>query len=592
MLDKQLLNDCFFWFETNKVDNNNHRSLYFNDPVDVLILTDPDKKEQFFSQLEEASGKYWLAGFFGYEMGYLFEKKFKYCDEADFPYALFGVYKEPEIFDHRKNKSVPEKMGSNDYQVSNLRLNTSKSEYIDNIGILKEHISRGDIYQANYTIKYKFNFEGSAYGLYNDLKSRQAVAYNVFAGLGDSYIISISPELFFCKDKEHMEVKPMKGTLKRGRTSAEDERNREFLANDIKNKSENIMIVDLLRNDLAKISQYGSVKAEKLFEVEKYNTLFQMTSTIESRVKSNVIIYELIRSVFPSGSVTGAPKIRSMEIIRDLEKEKRNIYTGSIGFFQPDGSAEFNVAIRTILINKDKGEMGIGGGIVYDSAAEDEFDECRLKARFLTYDLADGFKLIETMLYDRGYGNIGLHVERLKSSSEYFDYKFNENDILDGLNSIESGLGSEKYKVRLTLDKKGEVNVTAEKINSEEKDYKIIISDKKTDSEDISLYHKTTNRELYNCELKKAREKGYFDTIYLNEKNEITEGSITNVYIKKGDVFYTPPIECGLLNGVMRQIVIKEYSIKEKIITKEELINADEVYISNSIEGFSRAELV
>lgn len=589
-------NNNYFWFETNKFDKKNYRSYYFYNPVKILSLTDPKDVKQFFSELEKLSKQYYCAGFFSYELGYLFEDIFHYNIKKPFPYAKFYAYEKPDIINHHKDKKFfthpLSAYDKSDYKLKNLKLNISEKEYIKNIHKLKDYIYKGDIYQANYTLKYKFHFTGTAEKLYQDLKTQQNVAYNVFAKMDNFYILSLSPELFFYKNKQHIVVKPMKGTVKRGHTIEEDNQHKKWLQNDEKNKSENIMIVDLLRNDLGKISEYGSVKVTKLLESEKYNTLFQMTSTIESKLKKNISLYELIKSIFPSGSVTGAPKIRSMEIIRELEKEKRKIYTGALGFFQPDGTAKFNVPIRTILINKNKGEMGIGSGIVFDSKTCEEFSECKLKASFLIKKPVPcfDFQLIETFLFDKHYKYPGLHLKRLKKSALYFDFKYNREKIVTELEKMKKQLKNNKYKIRLLLDKSGKITTEYIKLKHQNKDYKIIISRYRTNSNDIFYFHKTTNRSLYENELKNARAKGYFDIVFLNEKEQLTEGAISNIYIKKNEHLFTPPVQCGLLNGVIRHVKIKTLNnIEKKIITLKDLYNADSIYISNSIIGFQEA---
>ena len=590
-MKKKISNKQFFWFETGKCDQENFKSYYFNDPIDSLILTDPDKLGPFFQSLEKLSKKYYLAGFFSYELGYLFEDIFKYKKKLSFPYALFHVYKKPKIIDHKGSQAGYQYPGTKDlhYKISDLKLNISQRKYMDNVNKIKDYIYKGDIFQANYTVKYKFGFSGSAFGLYLDLKEKQRVAYNVFAGINDHYIISLSPELFFCRDKNMITTRPMKGTMKRGNNIIEDEKNREFLFNDPKNRSENVMIVDLIRNDLGRISKYGSVNVKKLYEIEKYDTLFQMTSTIQSKIKLGTTIYEFVKSTFPCGSITGAPKIRSMEIIRELEKEDRNIYTGAIGFFSPDHKAKFNIGIRTLLINKNKGEMGVGGGIVYDSKPDDEFRECKLKAQFLIKSPLLKFQMIETMLFDKNLKYCREHLDRLQGSADYFDFTFNRKTILKKLKGVSKLSKQSRYKVRLLLDKAGDFTVEYFKLKREPKDYRISVSKCRTSSKDVFFYHKTTNRELYNLELKKARKKGFFDVIFLNEKDEVTEGSITNIYIEKRGKLYTPPVECGLLNGIMRGVMMKKNSdIKERKISIKDLKEADAIYISNSIIGFQK----
>jgi len=579
----------FFWFETGKYDKDNYLSYYFNDPVEIIKLTDPAKMILFFEQIEKLSKEYYLAGFFSYELGYLFEDVFHYSRKNGFPYAVFHAYKKPLVIDHRREPDSLQQSNLK-YKISHLKLNISKETYLKHIRKVRDYIYKGDIFQANYTVKYKFRFSGSPQALYNDLKRKQNVSYNVFARTGDYYILSLSPELFFAKNRRDIISKPMKGTVKRGRNNKEDEENRRFLCHDEKNKSENVMIVDLLRNDIGRVSEYGSVHVPKLWEVEKYDTLFQMTSTVKSRLQKGVSIYQLIKAIFPCGSITGAPKIRSMEIIRELEKEERNIYTGAIGFFQPNGKAKFNIAIRTVLLHKSKGEMGIGGGIVYDSRPAEEFRECELKASFLIKDPLPEFQLIETMLFNRKIQYLDFHMKRLKSSANYFDFLFPEKKIIEKLKKITKRLKG-KWKVRLLLGKTGQLTLECSPLDVWSGEYRITISKIRIDNQNAFYFHKTTNRKLYNEELKKVRKSGYYDVIFLNKREEVTEGAITNIYIRKKDIIYTPPIECGLLNGTIRQAFLKKNKVRERVLKLKDLYSADGIYISNSIIGFQEAEL-
>ncbi|MFH1958509.1 MAG: aminodeoxychorismate synthase component I [bacterium] len=581
----------FAWFETNRRDSENFRSYYFREPAEVIELTRKEDAGKFFRKLDKLGEKYFLAGFFSYELGYLFEDVFDFKKKSMFPYALFCAYEKAAVFDHRKKRFVSGSFlfprGKNAYRVKNLRLNITEKKYVKNINVIKKHIYDGDIYQANYTIKCKFDFAGSPLGLYLDLKRKQRVPYGVFARFGDYYILSLSPELFFTRKGRALTVKPMKGTVSRGRIESEDRKNFCFLPADAKNRSENVMIVDLLRNDIGRISIPGSVRVRKLFEVEKYDTLFQMTSTIESVLKKNIRSSELIKSIFPSGSVTGAPKIESMKIIKKLEKEERGVYTGALGFFEPGGNAKFNVAIRTVLIHKGKGEMGTGGGIVYDSSAADEFRECKLKASFLTQKPVS-FGLIETILFDGNFKHLDLHMKRMKNSAGYFDFKFDGKKLQSRLKALKTKLGNAGHRVRVLLDEAGGFKITSAARDDAEKEYRVRLSDKRTDSRNIFLFHKTTNRSLYAAELAKARRDGFFDVLFLNEKEEITEGSITNVYIRKRGRLYTPPVESGLLPGIMRRVLMKKYKIREKIIGLNEFFSADAVYVSNSIIGWKK----
>jgi para-aminobenzoate synthetase/4-amino-4-deoxychorismate lyase len=388
--------------ETSKYDRENFRSYLFTDPVAVITINAIDEVPYLFSKIEEyLKQNYYLAGYLCYECGYHFEKILSnLAVTLAYPIAWFGVYERPIVFNHLddivENYTVTgnpvKEVFSKEFKTEHLEFNIPHPEYIQKIGRIKDYIAQGDVYQINFTGKYTFKFSGSSLGLYECLKRKQNVSYGAFINTDGLLVCSLSPELFFRLEGDRITTKPMKGTARRGKTPEEDEALREGLRNDVKNKAENLMIVDLLRNDIGRISKFGSVRVSELFSVEHYQTLFQMTSTVEGRILEDVNHYELFKAIFPGGSVTGAPKIRAMEIINELESEPRGIYTGSIGYFSPERKAVFNIAIRTVVICKDGGEMGTGGGIVWDSDPESEYEECRVKAHFLTNGFSTDLK--------------------------------------------------------------------------------------------------------------------------------------------------------------------------------------------------------
>ena len=510
---------------------------------------------------------------------------------------------------------VPMHSRKSKYQIKEIRLNQKLPEYVENIQRIKDYIARGLTYQVNYTIKCKFKFQGSSLGLYKNLRNTQPVAYSAFIRDRGFSLLSFSPELFFRKQDRLITVRPMKGTISRGRTEQEDRAQIRKLKTSQKDRSENVMIVDLLRNDLGRISDLGSVRLIKLYAVERYRTLFQMTSTIQAKLKNNFSVYEFFGCLFPSGSVTGAPKIKTMEIIRKLEKQGRGVYTGAVGFFRPNRDAVFNVAIRTLLLRNKSGEMGIGSGIVYDSDPEKEYKECELKALFFTplnkgiaqkepYYLREftqggrRFQLIETMRWSKktGFVLVSDHLSRLKSSATYFNFSFNEKKIRQRLRDISKTLNATfNYRVRLLLFPDGKVNFSYQRIEEGRKPSapRITFVRRKTNSQNIFLYHKTTNRQLYNQEYEKAKRAGFSEVIHENERNEITEGAISNIFIRQGKVYYTPPVSCGLLGGVYRQYFMKKKSplVKEKILRRRDLYEADAIYLTNAVGGVTRVKL-
>jgi para-aminobenzoate synthetase / 4-amino-4-deoxychorismate lyase len=353
--------------------------LLFQDPVKIISCYEPEKIPDCFNEIEEAlqQGLY-VAGFLSYEAGYAFEKKFSTAAEK-FPLLYFGCYQAPERL---RGRSDPEKVIA---PVTGLCLNVTKERYDGNIQAIRRYIASGDVYQITYCLKVKFDYPGDPFGLYRELFRRQPVPYAAYIETGEHTILSLSPEMFLKKRGKSVVTKPMKGTWPRGNGFFSRLRERFRFKGDEKNRAENVMIADLLRNDLGRVGR--RIRAPKLFEVTSYKTLFQMTSTVTGETNADVRIYDLFRALFPSGSVTGAPKIRAMEIIREIEGEKRRIYTGAIGYIAPNKDLFFNIPIRTLLLEKGKGEMGIGGGIVWDSTSDGEWEEGLLKAKFFT-DLA------------------------------------------------------------------------------------------------------------------------------------------------------------------------------------------------------------
>lgn len=353
------------------------RSLFFEKPVSIISCSDPAGLSDSFKEIETAvKGGYYVAGFLSYEAGYSFEEKLCQNKNYGFPVLHMGVYHSPSLYDIA-SCSRPHKSN-----VKNLRLNISKEQYSENIETIRDYIAKGDVYQITYCIKLLFDFTDDPLSLYRTLLEEQPVPYPSYIETDKFHILSFSPEKFIKKIKTHVITKPMKGTWPRGNNVASDIMARMRFKYDAKNRAENVMIADLLRNDLGRVGD--RVRAPRLFEVAGYKTLYQMTSTITGKVDKGISLYRLFASLFPSGSVTGAPKIRAMEIIRELEREERNIYTGAIGYINPDKDLFFNIPIRTLLIRNNKGEMGIGGGIVWDSTPDGEWNEGLLKAKFLT----------------------------------------------------------------------------------------------------------------------------------------------------------------------------------------------------------------
>ncbi len=610
--------DHFVFLDTALPDHENRESLLFTRPIKQLEYRPTDNRTDFFEQLQHYLAQdYYLAGWFGYE--FLHDCLSVPCREQTSITASLGVYEQPLVFRHDRSRDdlppveVPP-AASGGYRLKNLAANMEQYHYCQAISRILEYIAAGDTYQVNYTFKFTFDFEGSLSDFYGDLRRSQPVPYGCCIKDGDQYILSFSPELFFRVAGRHIHARPMKGTMKRGRNGSEDADYQHLLHHDEKNRSENVMIVDLLRNDLSRLVKAtggGFVNVASLFDVERYQSVFQMTSAIVADRLDDAYLtpQEMLHALFPCGSVTGAPKIRTMEIIEELEKQPRGVYTGAIGYFSPSGKATFNVPIRTLVVNNGRGEMGIGSGIVADSSPEDEWQECLLKAKFLTNPLPE-FELVETMLYDSGNGYLYLddHLQRLQGSASYFNFPCEKVHLQQRLDDLAATFtGSSCQRVRLTLSATGRVKLTA--VPCAPAGYLCLpdspggdllepvpigFAEHSTDSMQAWLFHKTTRREVYDKAYRQAQAEGLFDVVFCNEREEITEGCITNIFILKDTIYYTPPEDCGLLGGVMRKQLLSGSTAKpvvEQVLTRRDVLAADKIYLCNSLRGVIPARI-
>jgi para-aminobenzoate synthetase/4-amino-4-deoxychorismate lyase len=381
----------------------------------------------------------------------------------------------------------------------------------------------------------------------------------------------------------------MKGTMPRGLDSTEDAQAALRLQRDEKNRAEHVMIVDLLRNDLGRICTTGSVHVDDLFSVERYETLLQMTSTISGTLRPATSFYDIFRAMFPCGSITGAPKIRTMQIIRELEAHPRGVYTGAIGFIAPNRSATFSVAIRTLVLHDNHARMGVGGGIVADSIPEDEHRECLLKASFLTRPLQT-FELIETMLWDQQYHRLSLHLDRLESSSTYFDFLYDRTAIEAQLRAFAHFLDPrQRHRVRLLLARPGILTLTSQPLPAELPTVSVRLSPHRVTSTDPFLRHKTTRRHFYDQQLAAARADGFDEVIFLNERGELTEGAISNLFVERAGKLLTPPLASGVLPGVMRRHLLETLpGIEERILTLADLQPPNTLWLCNSVRGLRK----
>jgi para-aminobenzoate synthetase/4-amino-4-deoxychorismate lyase len=598
------------------------RTRLFTSPVRIIKTHQLSELPAVFAEIELAvAAGFHAAGYFAYECGAFFEPtaaanslsaKAAQPSEgfAAQPIAWFGIYNQPALFDHRTGEfghgdplarlplSLPDP-AANPPPVCSLTLD--QTGYSARVEAILEKIRGGDIYQLNFTIPMRVHAPGGAAALYRRLHARQPAPYSSFLHTEPGQrILSFSPELFFHiqnqEKSRHITTRPMKGTAPRGRTTGEDRAAAGFLRADPKNRAENVMIVDLLRNDLGRVCTYGTVETRDLFAVERYPTLWQMTSTVTGSLRPDVTFQQILRALFPSGSVTGAPKVRAMQLISELESAPRGVYTGAIGFFSPQESI-FSVAIRTLSLIGDTGSMSIGSGIVIDSDPAAEYRECQLKAQFLTqpdHRLPTEFSLVETLLWDGSYPFIELHLGRLADSAAYFGFPCERWEVRAALLAEESSFPDRRpRKVRLLLSPDGVLQISSEILperTADPKPLRVALSPHRVDPLDPMLFHKTTHRPLYIEAFAEATAAGYDEVLFVNDRGEVTEASNHNIFIERAGRLITPPVECGLIPGVHRQLILQTHpTAAQRRLTLDDLRKADAVFLSNAVRGLRPA---
>jgi len=559
----------------------------YKNPIELLIADDPDSLTESIFRIEQhvkQGGE--AAGFLGYEAGYALEPRLHpLLARARGSLSYFGLYANCSVL---QTTPFPEEHPSS--LVEDPKLLIGYDKYAERLAAIRQLIRDGEVYQINFTTGVGFHATQRAWKLFANLYSRHPVPYAAFLNTGAEQIVSLSPELFFQIEKERITVRPMKGTAARGLTLQDDIACAEALRSSEKNRAENAMIVDLMRNDLGRISRTGSIKTPKLFEVERYPSLWQMTSDVEGELIEGWTIGSVLHALFPSGSVTGAPKIRAMEHIARLEDSPRGVYTGAIGFFAPARS-RFSVGIRTAVLRGQKGIMGVGSGITYDSSAPVEWEECGWKAAFLT-EKQPKFEILETLLWNSRYRFLQAHETRMRNSAEYFEFHFPWNRIRKSLRETARQWKRTPRRVRITLARDGTFEISHGSLASK-RFGRVRISDRRVSTKDRFLFHKTTNRHEYNRELAAAREAKCDDVLFFNEKDELTEGTIHNVFLVKNGVWRTPAVACGLLPGTCRARILRSRSNAcEAVLTRDDLIQADDIYLCNSVRGVFRVNLV
>ena len=547
----------------------------FTQPIKELKTRDLAEVVDLLAQVESYQEQgYYVVGYVSYEAAPAFEEK-------------LAVHKAPLLGEYLLYFTVHDRVETSPipltYEEVDLPSNwhelTSAEDYEKAISQIHHHLRQGDTYQVNYTVQLKQDLSANPFAIYNRMVVEQEAGYNAYIEHDEMAVISMSPELFFEQNGRELTTRPMKGTTKRGLTDDEDLKEAAWLGQDPKNRSENMMIVDLLRNDMNRISEVGSEHVERLCQVEQYSTVWQMTSTIKSRLRADVDLLTIFRSLFPCGSITGAPKIATMEIIKELEPQPRGVYCGTIGLLLPNGRRIFNVAIRTIQLHQGKAIYGVGGGITWDSTWESEYREVHQKAAVL-YRKQARFQLITTgKISQKSLLFEDQHLERLRKASRYFSYPFDPEILRQKIEAeCQTCDANQDYRLRISLSKSGEIEVSRQILEPFSPTFcKAKICLQEADLNQSFTYFKTTHRPHLNL--------GKHEKIYHNTRGELLETSIGNLLLKIDRKLYTPPINLGILSGIYRQHLLGKGQVEEKILTLADLNQAEAVYGCNAVRG-------
>ncbi len=576
--------------------------LHFTNPQRIISTDQLYDVLPALREIEDAvNNGFHAAGFLSYESAPAFDAAHQaHSSFSGFPLLWFGLYPQPRLF------SLPQPASPK--PALTWSPTVSRETYNSAIEQIKNHIADGRTYQVNYTMRLQTDFNADTWNFFLHLAQSQN-NHAAYIDTGRFVIASASPELFFQLDGDTVTCRPMKGTTHRGRTTLEDAEQAQWLKDSEKNRAENVMIVDMIRNDLSRIAKIGSVHVPELFATEKYPTLWQMTSTVQA--ETDVSLAKIFTALFPCASITGAPKVSTMRIISELETTPRKIYTGSIGYIAPNRKAKFNVAIRTALIDRENqtAEYGVGGGIVWDSESGDEYAEALLKARVLT-ESPPQFSLLETMLWtpEDGFFLRDKHIARLLDSAEYFGFLITRRgrvplphspkEILESYLIEISTQFTSPQRVRLLLNKNGDLSHEAKSFQPTKEDsvIKVSLASQPVNSNNVFLFHKTTYRDIYESAIRSvgsetSREQyEYDDVILYNEHGELTEFTIGNLIVETDGKLYTPPISCGLLAGTFRAHLLETGQVKEMVIRVDEIGKCEKIFLVNSVRKWQRVE--
>ncbi len=561
----------------------------FRDPDMILRAAAIEEIAPLFAEMEAwiSRGGY-AAGYVGYEASRAFEPVLEQFTPEGGAVAAFALYREAPV-------PIQPPPAKHPGFINGFTPELTEAEYLLCVERIRTAIQAGELYQANFTFRVFAGKTVNPEELFLRLYACHPTPYAAFVRLDDTPALSLSPELFFETDATgRIFGSPMKGTARRQPEAEADRAAAENLRRDPKNLAENLMIVDMVRNDFGRVCRADSIRVDPLFRVVTYRTVHQMISTVHGHLRPDCTFFDLFAAMFPPASITGAPKISAAAHIHATEKSPRRLYTGSIGCIFPNRASCFNVAIRTLLCRPDRTELGIGGGITYDSNPRDEWQEALLKSSFATADIPD-FEVFETMRWCRDSGFVGLqeHLARAARSQAYFGRCIDEAVLRAKLSALEDEMRGDLGLpdgacVKFTLSADGVASVSATALRRPDwrnLPLRVLVSCHRTCDDDLFLYHKTTFRKFYDAELTRARQAGFHEVIFFNRDGLLTEGAISNIFLKIGNQWLTPELHCGLLPGIWRQKMLQELHAAEARLTGNDLRNAAQIIVGNSLRG-------
>lgn len=553
--------------------------LSFGQPRRVLLARGLEEVRPVLREVEAARQRgQWAAGWLAYEAAPAFDSALAAHPAGSLPLAWFGLYDAPSP---AAEPEWPEPGPALAW-----RPDVDAPAYQARVARIKEAIARGETYQVNFTLRLRGLMPADDPArLFARLHHAQRGGYSAFVQVPEFTLCSASPELFFLQQGPRLTCRPMKGTAARGVSWTEDEACGAALRASAKDRAENVMIVDMVRNDLGRLAPAGAVHTERLFDVQRLPTLWQMTSTIRADAPAG--LDDIFRALFPCASITGAPKVKTTEIIRGLEPSPRGVYTGAIGFAGP-GVAQFNVAIRTLVLDHARGqaEYGIGSGVVWDSEAGREYEECLSKARILE-QAAGPFRLLATLAWRprEGFVLLDRHLARLQRAAAYFGFAWDNGATRAALETAASSFPPGPQRIRLLVDHHGRAETQHQPLPPPpDRPWRVALASQPVNTRDPFLHFKTTHRVVY--DQARTAFPDHDEVILWNERGEITEGCIANVAVRRDGRWITPPLSCGLLDGVMREELLAGGELTEGIITPDEFRRAPDIAVFNSVRGW------